>query len=210
MTLTLTAASALAQMMSGGSYAMTSSVQAAGGVSAANMKSIVGTAGQTTAGGPYPKDAYAQSAGFWFDDANANLTPNGCPLSFSQPAGSPLTSASPTIAVSADFNKDGKLDFAVTSRNANTVQVFLGNNNGGFAPLTPVSLGTPPGAYFLTAADSIRTTSPIWRSPSLPVRSLSCLAMARVVSVVRHLSMWLLEISSSPATLISMASPTWQ
>jgi hypothetical protein len=42
-------------------------------------------------------------------------------------------------AVVADFNGDGKLDLAISLPDANEIQVLLGNGDGSFTPLTPVS-----------------------------------------------------------------------
>src|SRR5205085_4730684 len=62
-------------------------------------------------------------------------------INFSQPAGSPVAAISPLFMVTADLNGDGKLDLAATSNTSNTVQVFIGNGNGGFTPRTPTSFG---------------------------------------------------------------------
>jgi hypothetical protein len=55
----------------------------------------------------------------------------------------------PVSAVTADFNKDGKLDVAVANNDSNTISVLIGNGNGGFvftsAPATPApALGATP------------------------------------------------------------------
>ena len=66
-------------------------------------------------------------------------------ISFASGPGSPLTvGAAPNSVVSADFNRDGKLDLAVASVNAGTVTIFLGNGAGGFtpAPGSPIAVGT--------------------------------------------------------------------
>lgn len=69
---------------------------------------------------------------------NVTIQLNTCPaqpcsgIAFSQPVGSPITSA-PTansIAV-ADYNLDGKLDFIAAGEFGDT-RIFLGNGNGGF------------------------------------------------------------------------------
>ena len=42
----------------------------------------------------------------------------------------------PHTVITADFNKDGHLDLAITNRTDGTVSVLLGNGNGGFAETT--------------------------------------------------------------------------
>lgn len=48
------------------------------------------------------------------------------------PYGAPAGSA---FVVTGDFNRDGKLDLAITNFNANTLSVLLGNGDGTFGPL---------------------------------------------------------------------------
>jgi hypothetical protein len=55
---------------------------------------------------------------------------------------------SPFSVVVGDFNRDGKLDFAVA---ANSLQVFLGNGDGTFQP--PANYLTGTGAFYVSAAD---------------------------------------------------------
>lgn len=58
------------------------------------------------------------------------------------------SSADPNGAYVAagDFNGDGKLDLAVTDELENTVTIFLGDGNGGFAiaPTSPIPVGNKP------------------------------------------------------------------
>ncbi len=65
--------------------------------------------------------------------------------------GSASVGSSPTAAVVADFNGDGKPDIAVTNSGDNTVTILLGNgvlgnSTGGFnpAPGSPISVGGQP------------------------------------------------------------------
>ncbi len=63
--------------------------------------------------------------------------------------GSPtsFTAGSSTAAfgiVSADFNKDGKIDLAVLNNADNNVSVLIGDGNGSFAAPVNISLGTAP------------------------------------------------------------------
>jgi hypothetical protein len=57
---------------------------------------------------------------------------------------------SPYGGVSADFNGDGKADYAVANSDGN-VSVFAGNGAGSFAPVSTVSVGSTPVA--LTSKD---------------------------------------------------------
>ena len=63
----LSAPAAPAQVMSGGNYRITSSVQANGGGAStgAGNKTIEGTAGESGAGGPYSVSGFTHEAGFW-------------------------------------------------------------------------------------------------------------------------------------------------
>jgi len=54
---------------------------------------------------------------------------------FGEAAGSPFTvGAQPRAVVIADFNGDGKLDFAVANSGDNTISTFQGNGDGTFTP----------------------------------------------------------------------------
>ena len=62
---------------------------------------------------------------------------------FKEAAGSPITVPNePSAIVTGDFNKDGNVDFAVTSFPASNVSIFLGDGKGGFAaaPNSPIAL----------------------------------------------------------------------
>lgn len=74
----LSSMSTLAQTMSGGSYKITSSVQAGGGGTSTGSgnRSIEGTAGQTAAGGPQANSPYSHDAGFW---ATTSMQPTSTP-----------------------------------------------------------------------------------------------------------------------------------
>src|SRR5262245_38878267 len=65
--LLLSAPATPAQVMSGGNYQISSSVQAGGGGASTGSgnKVIEGTAGQTAAGGPYSTATLRHDAGFW-------------------------------------------------------------------------------------------------------------------------------------------------
>ena len=55
--------------------------------------------------------------------------------------------------VSADFNRDGRLDVAVSNNNSNTVSVLLGDGNGGFTSKSTAVLPTALRPSTLVAAD---------------------------------------------------------
>jgi hypothetical protein len=51
--------------------------------------------------------------------------------SFAAPVGY-ATGTSPDAVVTADFNRDGRLDLAVANFSSNTISVLVGNGNGSF------------------------------------------------------------------------------
>jgi hypothetical protein len=57
----------------------------------------------------------------------------------------------PTSIVVADFNRDGKLDLAVTNGSSDTVSILLGNGDGTFQPHVDYATGLNP--QWLVAAD---------------------------------------------------------
>lgn len=57
----------------------------------------------------------------------------------------------PQAVVARDFNRDGKLDIAITDAGANSVSVLLGDGSGNFTTPTRVAVGTNPQS--LTADD---------------------------------------------------------
>lgn len=73
----------------------------------------------------------------------------GYGVNFVQPNGSPIgleMNASPYSVVTADFNKDTKLDLATADIGTGKVSVLLGNGSGGFDPATnsPFNAGGSP------------------------------------------------------------------
>ncbi len=60
--------------------------------------------------------------------------------------------ASPTDAVTGDFNGDGRLDIAVTNLKSNSISILIGQSVGGLTGELPV-LGTASGAYDIAAGD---------------------------------------------------------
>jgi fibronectin type 3 domain-containing protein len=68
------------------------------------------------------------------------------PVSFKQTSYS--TGKNPTAVISADFNKDGKLDLAITNTTDGTVSILFSNGDGTFtaAPSSPLAVGTNPQA----------------------------------------------------------------
>jgi hypothetical protein len=60
---------------------------------------------------------------------------------------SPIPFAQHLSAIAtADFNRDGKLDVAVTASSTNIVYILLGNGDGTFGTSTSITVGTAPGA----------------------------------------------------------------
>src|SRR5262249_11519292 len=65
---------------------------------------------------------------------------------FTEATGSPITVPNqPSAIVTADFNGDGHVDFAVTSFSASEVSVFLGDGTGAFTEVTGSSFVLPTG-----------------------------------------------------------------
>src|SRR5574340_604659 len=61
----------------------------------------------------------------------------------------------PAAMVSADFNRDGKVDLAVASAGANEVRIFLGNGNGTFqSPGSAIVIGTTPKSMVIADFDA--------------------------------------------------------
>jgi FG-GAP-like repeat len=50
----------------------------------------------------------------------------------------------PGQSATGDFNRDGRLDLAVTNQNTNSVSILLGNGNGTFGAPTNFAAGTSP------------------------------------------------------------------
>ncbi|MFZ2493229.1 MAG: FG-GAP-like repeat-containing protein [Thermoanaerobaculia bacterium] len=65
--------------------------------------------------------------------------------------GSVATDVGPRAVEAGDFNRDGKLDLAVSNSVSNNVSILLGNGSGGFAAASNTSAGTSPSA--ITIAD---------------------------------------------------------
>jgi hypothetical protein len=55
------------------------------------------------------------------------------------------TGTHPQEVVPADFNNDGKLDFATVNAGSNNVTVLLGNGSGGFGAASHFATGARPG-----------------------------------------------------------------
>ncbi len=75
----------------------------------------------------------------------------GQPASFAPPQ-SVHTGLFPTWAVSGDFNKDGKLDLAVSNQNDNSILILLGRGDGTFQPGAVLSLLSSP--YSIAVGDA--------------------------------------------------------
>ena len=71
------------------------------------------------------------------------VSPPNPTLSLGNYIAATLTSP-PAQMAEADFNRDGKLDLAVSSSSSNTVSIFLGNGDGSFQPSTSLNTTTHP------------------------------------------------------------------
>ena len=132
--LTLTALLALllnapavpAQVMSGGNYKITSSVQAGGGGASTGSgnRVIEGTAGETAAGGPHSNSTFSHDAGFWPTTlASAAATPTPTPsatpppntIQFNAPSYSvleALTATTVTVTRTGDTSGAASVDYS--------------------------------------------------------------------------------------------------
>src|SRR6266478_6226118 len=66
---------------------------------------------------------------------------------FLEASGSPISAgAGPFSVATADFNGDGKTDFAVANYDSGNVSIFLGDGTGGFSQAidSPIAAGTNP------------------------------------------------------------------
>jgi hypothetical protein len=63
----------------------------------------------------------------------------------------PLTGQNVNNVAVGDFNGDGKIDLAISMPDTNEVQVLLGNGDGSFTPLAPISV--PAGVFKVGTAD---------------------------------------------------------
>jgi hypothetical protein len=132
LTLLVSVPASPAQVMSGGNYKITSSVQANGGgaSSGAGNKTIEGTAGETAAGGPYSNSSLTHHAGFWPTTlapvtAMPSPTPTGTPppntVQFSAANYSVLeamTATTVTVTRSGDTSGSASVDYATLDASA--------------------------------------------------------------------------------------------
>ena len=72
----------------------------------------------------------------------------------------PLTGQNVNNVAVGDFNGDGKLDLVISMPDAGEIQVLLGNGDGSFTPLAPISV---PNAFLrLGRATSMAMARSIW------------------------------------------------
>src|SRR4051794_8150224 len=66
-----------------------------------------------------------------------------CLLRFSAPVGY-AAGTNPYAVITADFNRDGRLDLAVANYSSNTISVLLGNGDGTFQAAKNYATGASP------------------------------------------------------------------
>jgi FG-GAP-like repeat len=76
----------------------------------------------------------------------------GTPRTF-RPVSSFDTGDSPTAMAAGDFNNDGAMDLAVTSKGNSTLEVFLNDGTGGFPNVPSATANTDPGPIAVAAGD---------------------------------------------------------
>ncbi len=111
----------------------------------------VGTRPQSVAVADFNLDGKPDFATANLNSNNVTIQLNTCaalPCSgtdFTQPAGSPIgLGTAPFSVATGDFNQDGKLDLVTSNPNSQTLNIFLGNDSGGFTQPagSPISVGT--------------------------------------------------------------------
>src|SRR2546430_3524332 len=83
--------------------------------------------------------------------ADEQVSANSCALQTFSPVANLSAGTLPVAVAAADFNGDGKIDFAVANFGSNNVSVYLNSGTGSFAAPINYSAGTTPSAVL--AAD---------------------------------------------------------
>src|SRR5260370_4188190 len=76
--------------------------------------------------------------------ADEQVIASSCALQTFSPVANLSAGTLPVAVAAADFNADGKIDFAVANFGSNNVSVFLNSRPGTFAPPINYPARTPP------------------------------------------------------------------
>lgn len=114
----------------------------------------VGAAPWMVAAGDFTADGRPDLAVASYTANSVSLLERGASGGFTPMAGSPLTVPGGPVGVApADFNRDGRLDLAVSGAAASTVTVLLRQADGSFALDAGSPLPTGPNPFGIVAAD---------------------------------------------------------
>ncbi len=133
-----------------GGYTTTTTIAATGSV---NNYTLTGTV--TAFGKPIPTGtiSFLDTTTSNSVLATADLDPLSLGFTMTPATASSAVDGSPYLAVTGDFNNDGKFDLAIPSGSASTISVLLGNGDGTFMPQVTYATNPDGQAYAIATGD---------------------------------------------------------